>query len=115
MARRPRTPNTALAALMQSGGIGNAQLARRVNAAGRELGVRLHYDKTSVSHWLVGSVPKPEARPALTEALSRLLGRPVTCAEIGWPYEEKPAAEHDMVAGMIDLSRADMDPTRRGC
>ncbi|MFB8166266.1 hypothetical protein, partial [Streptomyces rubiginosohelvolus] len=112
MARRPRTPNTALAALMQSGGIGNAQLARRVNAAGRELGLRLHYDKTSVSHWLAGSVPKPEVRPAVTEAFSRLLARPVTCAEIGWPTE--PAGERDVVAGVIDLSRADMDPSRRG-
>lgn len=63
MARRPRTPNTHLAALMQSGGIGNARLARRVNAAGRELGLRLHYDKTSVSHWLAGSVPKPRLSP----------------------------------------------------
>lgn len=99
---------------MQSGGIGNAQLARRVNAAGRELGLRMHYDKTSVSHWLAGSVPKPEARPAVTEALSRLLGRPVTCAEVGWETEENPAGERDFVAGVIDLSRADMDPTRRG-
>lgn len=97
---------------MQSGGIGNAQLARRVNAAGLELGLRLHYDKTSVSHWLAGSVPRPEARPAVTEALSRLLGRPVTCAETGWPAE--PARERDVVAGVIDLSRADMDPSRRG-
>ena len=98
---------------MQSGGIGNAQLARRVNAAGRELGLRLHYDKTSVSHWLAGSVPKPEARPAITEALSRLLGRPVTCGEIGWP-EAGPAADRDAATGVIDLSRADMDPSRRG-
>ncbi|MFF7789677.1 hypothetical protein [Streptomyces sp. NPDC007991] len=113
MPRRPRTPNTALAALMQTGGIGNAQLARRVNATGRELGVTLHYDKTSVSHWLAGSVPKPEARPAVTEALSRLLGRPVTCTEIGWP-DTKGAETHGPVAGVIDLSRADMDPSRRG-
>ncbi|WP_331726060.1 hypothetical protein [Streptomyces sp. NBC_01012] len=114
MARRPRTPNAALAALMKSGGIKNAQLARRVNAVGRELGVRLHYDKSSVSHWLAGSVPRPEARHVIAEALSRLLGRPVTSAETGWPSEEKPAAKHDMVAGVIDLSRTDMDPTRRG-
>ncbi len=99
---------------MQTGGIGNAQLARRVNAAGRELGVTLHYDKTTVSHWLAGSVPKPPARPAVVEALSRLLGRPVTCAEIGWP-DAGPADEHnDVVTGVIDLSRADMDPSRRG-
>ncbi|MFE0257272.1 hypothetical protein [Streptomyces sp. NPDC059010] len=112
MARRPRTPNTALADLMQTGGIGNAQLARRVNAVGRELGVTLHYDKTSVSHWLAGSTPKPEARPAVAEALARLLGRPVTCAEIGW--ETAPSEESDVIAGVIDLSRADMDPSRRG-
>ncbi|AEW95650.1 MULTISPECIES: hypothetical protein [Streptomycetaceae] len=114
MGRRPRTPNTALAALMQSGGIGNAQLARRVNATGRELGITLHYDKTSVSHWLSGSVPRPEARPAVAEAISRLLGRPVTCAEIGWTDEPVAAEVRDVVAGVIDLSRADMDPSRRG-
>ncbi|MGW0764126.1 hypothetical protein [Streptomyces sp. NPDC002676] len=112
MGRRPRTPNTALAELTQSGGIGNAQLARRVNATGRELGLTLHYDKTSVSHWLAGSVPRPEVRPAVAEALSRLLGHPVTCAEIGW--ETDPAEPHDPVTGVIDLSRADMDPARRG-
>ncbi|GAA5216876.1 hypothetical protein GCM10023323_71670 [Streptomyces thinghirensis] len=99
---------------MQSAGIGNAQLARMTNAAGRELALRLHYDKTSVSHWLAGSVPKPEARSAIAEALSRLCGRPVTCQEIGWPPEEGPAAERDVVTGVIDLSRSDMDPSRRG-
>lgn len=111
MARRPRTPNSALAAVMQAGGIANAQLARRVNAAGAELGVTLNYDKSSVSHWLAGSVPKPEARPAVTEALSRLLGRPVTSADIGWSTD--PADERDVVAGVMALTRADMDPSRR--
>lgn len=114
MARRPRTPNAALAALMQSNGIKNAQLASQVNAVGRELGLRLHYDKTSVSHWLAGSTPKAESRPAVTEALSRLLQRPVTCEEIGWPAEAETTAEPDIVTGVIDLSRTDMDPSRRG-
>ncbi|WP_411093587.1 hypothetical protein [Streptomyces sp. 049-1] len=115
MARRPRTPNTALASVMQTHGVGNAPLAHRVNETGRELGVQLHYDKSSVSHWLAGSVPKPQARPVIAEALSRLLGRPVTCAEIGWPAEaDQKAAGADTVAGVVDLSRADMDPSRRG-
>ncbi|MGW3463504.1 hypothetical protein ACWDE9_29685 [Streptomyces olivaceoviridis] len=122
MARRPRTPNAALAALMQAGSIGNAQLARRVNGVGRELGLWLHYDKSTVSHWLAGSTPKAEARPAITEALSRLLDRPVTCAELGWSEGDSeaekdsgapPAAGRDVVAGVVDLSRADMDPSRR--
>ncbi|WP_254594595.1 hypothetical protein [Streptomyces sp. 8P21H-1] len=80
-----------------------------MNAAGRELGIALHYDKTSVSHWLSGAVPRPQARAAV-EALSRLLARPVTCAQIGWPVD--PGA--DVVADVMDLSRADMDPSRRG-
>lgn len=111
MARRPRTPNTALAGLMQTEGVGNAQLARRTNAIGKELGVTLHYDKSSVSQWLAGSTPKPQARPAILEALSRLTGRPVTSAEVGWGVD--PAEERDVVSGVMALSRADMDPSRR--
>ncbi|MEU3603311.1 hypothetical protein ABZ714_32055 [Streptomyces sp. NPDC006798] len=115
MPRRPRTPNSALARVMRSGPIGNAQLARRVNAVGREFGVPLSYDKTTVSHWLAGSVPRPEARRVIAEALSRLLGRPMGCAQIGWPGTDgDQPGERDAAAGVIDLSRADMDPTRRG-
>ncbi|MEY9998111.1 hypothetical protein ABIE67_010232 [Streptomyces sp. V4I8] len=111
MGRRPRTPNTALADLMQTETIGNAQLARRVNAVGKELGVTLHYDKSSVSQWLAGSRPKLQALPAILEALSRLAGRPVTSAEVGWG--DDPAEERDVVSGVVALSRADMDPSRR--
>ncbi|OII61046.1 hypothetical protein BJP40_07355 [Streptomyces sp. CC53] len=108
---RTRMPNEALTRLMAEAGVGNAQLARRVNAVGGELGLRLHYDKSTVSHWLRGSVPKAEARPAVTEALSRLAGRPVTAAELGWPAAR--AGGQDVVSGVVELSRADMDPSRR--
>ncbi len=104
-------PNEALTRLMAEAGVGNAQLARRVNAVGGELGLRLHYDKSTVSHWLRGSVPKAEARPAVAEALSRLAGRPVTVAELGWPAAR--AGAQDVVSGVVELSRADMDPSRR--
>ncbi|MFI9354482.1 hypothetical protein ACWGLP_08300 [Streptomyces lydicus] len=113
MASRSRTPNLALAGLMREGEIKNAQLARAVNRAGAELGVILHYDKTSVSHWLQGSMPKPQARPAVTEALSRLLARPVTSTEAGLGESGEPVEPPDAAAGMADLSRADMDPSRR--
>ncbi len=96
---------------MAEAGVGNAQLARKVNLAGTELGLRLHYDKSTVSHWLKGSVPKKEARPAVIEALSRLLGRPVTYTEIGWGTS--PGERHDIAAGVMELSRTDMDPSRR--
>ncbi|MER6843618.1 hypothetical protein [Streptomyces platensis] len=113
MAPRSRTPNLALAGLMREGGIGNAQLARAVNRAAAELGVALHYDKSSVSHWLKGSLPKKEAREAVTEALSRLLKRPVTRAAAGLGESAAPGEPADIAAGVMDLGRADMDPSRR--
>lgn len=96
---------------MAEAGTGNEQLARKVNTAGSELGLRLRYDKSTVSHWLRGSVPEKEARPAVAEALSRLLGRPVTPAELGWGA--RPDTETDVASGVTELSRADMDPSRR--
>lgn len=113
MAARKRRPNLALAGLMHEGAIGNAQLARAVNRAGAELGVTLHYDKTSVSHWLRGTLPRPSARPAITEALSRLLARPVTSTEAGFNEASESAESSCVVAGTMDLGRADMDPSRR--
>ncbi|WP_435602288.1 hypothetical protein [Streptomyces sp. bgisy130] len=98
---------------MRAGGIGNAQLARAVNLAAAELGVTTHYDKSSVSHWLKGSVPKEEARDAVAEALSRLLKRPVTRAEAGLGESADPGEPADIAAGVMDLGRADMDPSRR--
>ncbi|MDT9685819.1 hypothetical protein RND61_27690 [Streptomyces sp. TRM76323] len=111
MAARARTPNKVLARLMAEAGVGNEQFARKVNQAGAELGLRLHYDKSTVSHWLKGSVPKAEARPAVVEALSRLLGRPVPSAELGWGAW--PGEEPDVASGVMELGRADMDPSRR--
>nr|WP_245790578.1 hypothetical protein [Streptomyces monashensis] len=96
---------------MREGNIQNDQLARRVNAAGAELGVSLSYGKAAVSQWLKGHRPKTEARPAIAEALSRLLSRPVTSAELGW--DESPAVSPDVASGIVDLGRADMDPSRR--
>ncbi|MFE9145987.1 hypothetical protein [Streptomyces tubercidicus] len=113
MAPRSRTPNLALAGLMREGGVGNAQLARAVNRAAAELGLRSHYDKSSVSHWLKGSVPKKEARDAVAEALSRLLKRPVSPVEAGLGVSTEPGEPADIATGVMDLGRADMDPSRR--
>ncbi|MEW9521296.1 hypothetical protein AB0F14_32530 [Streptomyces tubercidicus] len=98
---------------MREGGVGNAQLARAVNRAAAELGVRSHYDKSSVSHWLKGSVPKKEARDAVAEALSRLLKRPVSPVEAGLGVSAEPGEPADIATGVMDLGRADMDPSRR--
>ncbi len=98
---------------MQEGRIENAQLARAVNRLGQEAGMVLHYDKSSVSHWLKGSKPKPEVRPAITEALCRLLGRTVTSAEAGLGGATEPHSPSDVVSGLMELGKADMDPSRR--
>lgn len=110
MAPRSRKPNLPLAALMREGQVGNAQLARTVNRVGAELGVSLHYDKTTVSHWLKGSLPKAAARPAVVEALARLLARPVTSSEAGLGDLGEPAPAADAASGVVELGTADLAP-----
>ena len=112
MAPRTRTPNTALAGLMAEARWGNGQLARAVNRTGAESGMALTYDDSAVSHWLSGTMPMPQVRPVIIEAISRHLGRPVTSSEIGFPGTG-PAEDSDPVSGLVDLGRADMDPSRR--
>lgn len=104
-----RTPNTALAHLMAEAEWGNGQLARAVNRTAAEAGTRLNYGASTVTYWLKGSLPKESARPAVVEALSRRIGRPVTCAEAGFPGDNT-----DRIGDLADLVRGDMDPSRRG-
>jgi hypothetical protein len=116
MATRKRTPNPALAALLDQARWSRTQLAQQVNRLGPQAGLELTYDRTAVAHWIAGTPPKPEVRPLILEALSARLGRPVTHAEAGL----QPAASVgnsepvDTVEELIDLGRADMDPSRRG-
>jgi hypothetical protein len=57
-------------------------------------------------------MPKEAVRPLILEALGRKLQRPVTHAEAGLPA---PVTEErtDVVEGLLDLGRQDMDPSRR--
>lgn len=81
--RSPRTPNQALRLLLTEAGWSGAQLARQVNALGAEQGTPLHYDRTTVAHWLAGSRPRPPVPALVAEALSRRLGRPVPLPDTG--------------------------------
>ncbi|WP_190047306.1 hypothetical protein [Streptomyces galilaeus] len=116
MATRKRTPNPALDRLLEQARWTRTQLAQQVNRLGPQAGLRLTYDRTAVAHWIAGTPPKPEVRPLILEALSARLGRPVTHAEAGL----QPASTGDgvkpvdTVEELIDLGRADMDPSRRG-
>lgn len=113
MAPRTRTPNTALRALMTEARWTRGQLVRAITRVGAESGTALGYDDSAVSHWLKGSLPSPEARPLICEAFSRHLHRPVTTTDAGFGSQSGAGAD-DLVAGVVDLGRADMDPSRRG-
>ncbi|MZE75802.1 hypothetical protein [Streptomyces xinghaiensis] len=116
MTTKKRTPNPALADLLDQAGLTRTQLAQRVNRLGVQAGLDLHYSQSSVSHWIAGARPKPPVRALIVEVISAQLGRPVTHAEAGLTpapsvLRHDPA---DAVEEVVDLGRADMDPSRRG-
>ncbi|MFK0127143.1 hypothetical protein ACIQSP_28015 [Streptomyces nigra] len=116
MATRKRTPNPALDRLLEQARWTRTQLAQQVNRLGPQTGLHLTYDRTAVAHWIAGTPPKPEVRPLILEALSARLGRPVTHAEAGL-QPGRPGGHLqpvDTAEELIDLGRADMDPSRRG-
>lgn len=110
-----RTPNTALAIALEQAKWSRTQFANAVNRTAAEVGHELRYDQSAVSHWTAGTQPRAQVRPFIAEALSRRLRRPVTLAEIG--LAPAPSSEDhssgDTVADVLDLGRADMDPSRR--
>ncbi|WP_416371199.1 hypothetical protein [Streptomyces sp. MB09-01] len=103
-----RAPNRSLAGLMAEAGWGNGQLARAVNRTGAEAGMELSYSASTVTYWLKGTMPREGVPQVITEALSRRIGRPITCAEAGFP-----GITADTVGDLSDLVRGDMDPSRR--
>lgn len=80
---RYRRSNSQLRMLLAKAGWTGQEFANAVNRAAAEAGVRLHYDRTSVAHWLAGVRPRPPVPQLIAEALTRGLGRPVTVAEAG--------------------------------
>ncbi|MFF3406706.1 hypothetical protein ACFYW8_10900 [Streptomyces sp. NPDC002742] len=115
MARSPRTPNKRLADLLKQAQMQQGQLARAVNRLGQQRGLDLHYAQPNASQWIAGVEPKPEVRALIVEALSERLGRPVTHNEAGLMSARSilPSEGPDTLEELMDLGRADMDPTRR--
>jgi hypothetical protein len=108
--------NKGLEALLTQAQWSRTQLANAVNRTGAQVGTVLKYDQSAVSHWLSGTQPREQVRPLIIEALERKLGRPVTYAEAGLqpPKNRKSSDTGDTVESLLDLGRADMDPSRRG-
>ena len=75
--------NRALRGLLAEAGWGGADLVRAVNAAGREVGAELRYQRSSAAQWLAGVQPRPPAPDLIVEVLGRRLGRLIVPAEAG--------------------------------
>ncbi|MEW2632026.1 tetratricopeptide repeat protein [Streptomyces sp. NPDC048389] len=111
-----RTPNRALAALIREARWTNGEVARAINRTGAELGLFLRYDDSAVCHWLTGTVPRRRVQPAVAEAFSRRLSRPVSAKGLGFTAAGDfalPDPDPDTVTGLIELGSVDMDPSRR--
>ncbi|MEU8548129.1 hypothetical protein AB0C81_14220 [Streptomyces roseoverticillatus] len=87
-----RTPNQPLRSLLREAGWSGARLAREINALAREQHRSLNYDRSTVSHWLAGTRPRPPAPQLAAEAFSRRLGRRVGVADTGLALHEGAAA-----------------------
>ncbi|MET8831062.1 tetratricopeptide repeat protein [Streptomyces sp. NPDC004610] len=107
-----RQPNEALRQLHEAAGWTLRRFGQEVNKIATERGNPTRYQAPSVHQWLGGHMPRANVRLLILEALSRRLKRPVTHAEAGFPA---PAdnGEASAVEGLLDLSRQDMDPSRR--
>ncbi|MEV0262092.1 hypothetical protein AB0I49_12170 [Streptomyces sp. NPDC050617] len=114
MPNSPCTPNPGLAGLLDETRWSWTQFANAVNRTGAEAGLSLRYDQSAVSHWLSGTMPRARARPVILEVLARRLGRPVTHAEAGFAAPAGAGESGDVLEDLIDVGRADMDPSRRG-
>ncbi|QFZ18452.1 hypothetical protein [Saccharothrix syringae] len=118
MAARNRIDNHILRTLMKESKWTNQNLSLAVNRAAAEAGVIARYDRTSVSHWLSGSKPRPPVPVFVAEAFSRRLGRFVSATDLGWAdaVPDAPMPASDMspcVTALHDLATADLDPARR--
>ncbi|MFF3173996.1 hypothetical protein ACFVQ0_15345 [Streptomyces sp. NPDC057900] len=91
------------------------QLAQAVNRLGTEAGMRLTYSQSTVAHWIRGTQPTERVRPLIIEAFERKLGRPVLYEEAGLNRlkPEVGDAPDDRVDSLLQLGKADMDPSRR--
>ncbi|MEV0442942.1 sporulation associated protein [Streptomyces spectabilis] len=81
--RRPRTPNAALAVLLNGHGMSHKGLAFRVNQLAERDGCATAYKHSSVARWLAGATPKDPVPRYIATALSERIGRTVTVEEIG--------------------------------
>lgn len=106
--------NPALAGLLAAAGRPYAFIAARINRVAAENGIVLSCTAATLSKWVSGQTPLPSTRPAVVEALRRLLDRPgLTACDLGWKgtltkaYHDDPW-QGDPLFWIARLSRDDM-------
>ncbi|MFJ8746008.1 hypothetical protein ACIRL2_42465 [Embleya sp. NPDC127516] len=82
--RTRRAPNIRLRSLLREAHWTGQALADAVNTVGAESGAHLHYDRTTVAHWLTGARPAPPVARYVAEGLTRRLGRVITLDDLGF-------------------------------
>jgi len=116
---RKRTYNDLLRGLLTEARWTNHNFAFAVNRVAAEAGITLHYDRTSVSHWLSGTRPRPPVPSFAAEALSRRLGRPVSATDTGMAdttadeVDSAFAVRESGFAALHRLLRSDLESRRR--
>jgi hypothetical protein len=118
MARARKRPvsNHSLADLLRRTGWTMSEAAKRINARAGDYGLRLTYRASSVSHWLTGVQPRPEAIPIIVETFAFALDLPeLTADEFGWPTMERKSVGDpwlgDVPTWLATLARSDvLDP-----
>lgn len=94
-----------------------AKLPAALRQMAAEHGQRLACDRSMVSRWLSGTMPRPSMPALLLEVLSRRLQRPVGPVEAGLsraPSEVLDLSwEAEPMRRLSALTHADLDPARR--
>ncbi|MFI0411849.1 tetratricopeptide repeat protein [Actinomadura sp. 3N508] len=104
---RPRR-NVRLEATIIEAGVSYAALAAHVRAVAAENGDRsVRTNSSAVTHWVNSTLPRPATVAYLVEALARLLGRPITAADVGL-CSPGPEMQPDPVKGLAELGRLDV-------
>ena len=112
---RGHQPNHYLGAILREAGLSGHDLAQAVNRAGAESGLPLHYDRTSVAHWLAGSRPVDPGPVLLSEGLSRRLRRTVTPQDLhlAREAESRPPQDGSLPTAVDLLARLGTGASRR--
>ncbi|ROP35751.1 hypothetical protein [Saccharothrix texasensis] len=118
MTPRNHTPNDLLRALLREARWTNHSFSLAVNRVAAEAGTALRYDRTSVSHWLSGTRPRPPVPAFAAEALSRRLCCSVSAADTGLGDLAAEEVAHlpepgSGLAALHRLTESDLDPKRR--